>query len=87
MTYTVSDATVKPKQVLDAYRRAYQMVHHREPHVVHLFDDWYQVNGETVHRLALFGEITRLRELSQKHRVSTTDKSVIQRLIARLRSL
>lgn len=87
MAYSVSDPTVKPKQVIESYQRAYQTIHHREPQVRHLFDDWYQVNGETVHRLALFGEITRLRDLAQKHRLAAADKSVIQRLIARLRSL
>lgn len=87
MTYAVKDATVKPQQVMDAYCRAFKMVHHREAHITHLFDDWYQVNGETVHRLTLFREITRLRELAQKHKINTADRSVVQRLIARLRSL
>lgn len=87
MTYTVNDATIKPKFVIENYRRAYQMVHRREPQITHLFDDWYQVNGETVHRLTLFGEITRLRELAQKHRLVNADRGVIQRLMAKLRSL
>ncbi|HEX2906082.1 MAG TPA: hypothetical protein VHO69_04435 [Phototrophicaceae bacterium] len=87
MTYTVSDPTVKPKQVMETFRRAYQTVHHREPLITHMFDDWYSVNGETVHRLTLFGEITRLRELAQKNNLLTSDKTVIQRLISRLRNL
>lgn len=87
MTVSVTDATVKPKLVMDTYRRAYQSVHHREPYITHLSDDWYQVNGETVHRLTLFREITRLRDMAQTHRLIKTDKSVVQRLINRLRNL
>ena len=87
MTVTVTDATVKPKLVMDTYRRAYQSVHHREPYITHLSDDWYLVNGETVHRLTLFREITRLRDMAQRHRLISADKTVIQRLISRLRNL
>ena len=72
---------------MDNYRRVYQKVHRREPRVVHLFDDWYQVNGETVHRLTLFREITRLSDLAQRQRVNMADKSIVQRLINRLRTL
>lgn len=87
MTYAVTDATVKPRYVMDVYRRAYLTVHRREPHIAHMFDDWYQVNGETVHRLTLFGEITRLRDLAQQQRLTTAERGVIQRVIARLRAL
>jgi uncharacterized protein YdaU (DUF1376 family) len=85
MTYTVQDPTVQPAYIMDSYRRAFHLVHKREAHIAHMFDDWYQVNGETVHRLTLFREITRLRELAQKQRFGTADRSVIQRLINKLR--
>ena len=79
-----SDATLAPKHILENYRRAYKQVHGKEPHITHVFAEWYQVNGETVHRITLFGEITRLRALVQQQRLST-DKSIVQRLIAKLR--
>jgi hypothetical protein len=79
-----NDATLAPKHILENYRRAYKQVHGKEPHITHVFAEWYQVNGETVHRVTLFGEITRLRALVQQQRLST-DKSIVQRLIAKLR--
>ncbi len=81
---TDSDATLAPKHILENYRRAYKQVHGKEPHITHVFAEWYQVNGETVHRITLFGEITRLRALVQQQRLSS-DKSIVQRLIAKLR--
>jgi hypothetical protein len=80
--------TLTPKSIVDAFQRAYHQIYGREAQVVHMFAEWYQVNGETVHRVTLFGEISRLRGLAQhqqQQRQSSTDKSVIQRLIARLR--
>ncbi len=88
MAYGVTEnASVNPQYVMDAFHRAYYLVHKRDPQIAHLFDDWYQVNGETIHRLTLFHEITRLRDLAQKHRLASADKTVVQRLIARLRGL
>ncbi len=88
MAHTVTENTsVNPQVVVDAFCRAYRLVHKRDPLITHLFDDWYRVNGETVHRLTLFHEITRLRDLAQNHRLMSADKSVVQRLIARLRNL
>lgn len=81
------DATLTPHSIVENYRRAYQQVHSREPYVNHLFAEWYQVNGETVHRVTLFGEISRLRSLAQQQRLAKTDKSLVQRLIAKLRGI
>jgi hypothetical protein len=74
-----------PEQITDYYRRAYRMVYNREPQVEHAFAEWYQANGEIVHRITLFAEITRLRDQAQKERLKQADRSVIQRLIARLK--
>ncbi|MFQ3567737.1 MAG: hypothetical protein SNJ59_12140 [Aggregatilineales bacterium] len=81
------DPTLPPRYVVDNYRRAYRGVHGREPAVRYMGNHWYFVNGETVHRLTLIDEIARLRDLSQKTHLSRADKSIIQRLINRLRSL
>lgn len=87
MVVSATDANLSPKQVMESYRRAYRSVHNREPHIHHLFDVWYEVNGETVHRLTLFREITRLRDLAQKQKQVTVDRKLVQRLIAKLRGL
>jgi hypothetical protein len=82
------DPTLPPRYVVENYRRAYTVINGREPFVRYMGNHWYNVNGETVHRSTLMEEIARLRNLSQRQTiVSKTDKSVIHRLIARLRSL
>jgi hypothetical protein len=78
-------ADLAPKYIIENYRRAFKLVYEREPHIRHMFAEWYHVNGETVHKVALFGEITRLRALMQKQRLANTDRGLVQRLIARLR--
>ena len=82
------DPTLPPRYVVENYRRAYTVINGREPFVRYMGNHWYNVNGETVHRSTLMEEIARLRNLSQRQTITTkTDKSVIHRLIARLRSL
>jgi hypothetical protein len=83
--YSPEAATLSPNQILEQYQRAYKQIHGCEPQVMHMFAEWYQVNGETVHRLTLFGEISRLRGLAQQQRLARTDRSIVQRLIAKLR--
>jgi hypothetical protein len=79
------DPTTPPRYIVEDYRQAYTRVHNREPQCRYMGNHWYHVNGETVHRAMLTDEILRLRGLAQQSSVSKTDKSVIQRLIARLR--
>lgn len=75
-----------PQIILEAYQRAFRQVNGYEPHIRHLGGHWYQVNGETVHRTFLMVEISRLRDLAQRQR-PTPDKSIIQRLIGKLRGI
>lgn len=80
--------TLTPKVLIDGYERAFARVYGRPPSIQHVGGQWYYVNGETVHRLALIAEIGRLREQAQRApRYQPEDRSVIQRLIARLRGL
>jgi hypothetical protein len=83
----VDDPTLPPRYVMDSYKRAYLKVHGREPMARYMGNHWYYINGETVHRLTLMNEISRLHEMQQAPPPIKTDKSVIQKLIARLRSL
>lgn len=87
--YTVADdPTLPPRYVVENYRRAYTTINGREPFVRYMGNHWYNVNGETVHRTTLMEEIARLRTQSQRSlNIAKAEKSVIQRLIARLRSL
>ena len=87
--YTVADdPTLPPRYVVENYRRAYTTINGREPFVRYMGNHWYNVNGETVHRTTLMQEIARLRNQSQRSiNIAKAEKSVIQRLIARLRSL
>ncbi len=86
-TVRSDDPTITPALVLDSYQRAYKHVHGRYPACRHQFGEWYYVNGETVHRRTLLTEITRLRSIAQKQRLAITDRTVLQRLIAKLRGM
>ncbi len=81
--------TLTPRVLIDGYERAYKRVYGRAPNIQHVGGQWYYVNGETVHRLALMTEISRLREQAQQRppRYQPEDRSVVQRLIDRLRGL
>jgi len=46
---------------------------------------WYQINGEIVHRTTLTSEMFRLRKLAQQQK--PIERSIVQRLITRLKSL
>ncbi len=65
--------------------RAFHALHGRPPRIAHRSGDWYQVNGEICHRSTVEAEIERLRTLAKNHR--RMEKSVVKRLIARLRSM
>lgn len=81
----MATSTISPDDITQGYMRAFHALHGRPPRIKHLSGDWYQVNGEIVHRATVETEIERLRTLSRKHRC--LQKGVVQRLIARLRSL
>ena len=85
MRTTEQAANPSPGEIIEHYQRAYRQVHGRQAQAMHMFAEWYQINGEMVHRLTLFGEISRLRALAQQQRMAKTDRSVVQRLIAKLR--
>ncbi|MCA9913962.1 MAG: hypothetical protein H6671_07350 [Anaerolineaceae bacterium] len=82
------DTTLSPQAIMESFYHAYRAVNKQEPRVTHMFAEWYQVNGETVHRLTLLNEISRLRGIANQQRLaSAADKSLIQRLITKLRGI
>ena len=98
MQYDHDSTTLTPKHIVDSFQSAYRQVYGRDAQVVHMFAEWYTVNGETVHRMTLFSETARLHELARVQQIqqsgqaiqppprkSNADRSMVQRLIARLR--
>lgn len=81
------DSSTPPRYIVENYRIAYVSAHGREPAVRYMGNHWYYVNGETVHRLTLMEEIGRLRAMPSKQPFRRTERSIVQRLIDRLRSL
>lgn len=82
------DPTMPPRYVIEHYRKAYNSIHKRDPLVRYMGNHWYYVNGETVHRKTLLEEVARLCDQAEREvaRLSP-DKSLIQRLIAKLRKI
>lgn len=66
MQYDHDSTTLTPKYIVESFQRAYRQVYGRDAQVVHMFAEWYTVNGETVHRLALFSETARLTGLARE---------------------
>ncbi|MBI1281967.1 MAG: hypothetical protein GC179_27830 [Anaerolineaceae bacterium] len=96
MQYDHDSTTLTPQYIVDSFQSAYRQVYGRDAQVVHMFAEWYTVNGETVHRMTLFSETSRLRELVRVQQSQQTqrpqprpaaDRSMVQRLIARLRGV
>lgn len=88
MTRTGVDSTgIQAEQIASDYIHAFKLVHRQEPRVRYLSNQWFQVNGETVHRLTLIRETERLRDIAQAQRLQATDKGMLQRLIAKLRKM
>jgi hypothetical protein len=83
----VDDVHLPPRYVVENYRKAYLVLNGCEPSVRYMGNQWYSVNGETVHRSTIMEEIQRLRSLAQTRSLQTANKSVIQKLIARLKAL
>ncbi len=69
MEQNYDGATLTPKHIVDAFQRAYKQVYGREAQVVHMFAEWYTVNGETVHRVTLFSETVRLNDLAKQQAI------------------
>lgn len=88
MAMVQDDSTLPPRYIVEHYRKAYHTVNRRDPMIRYMGNHWYYVNGETVHRKTLLDEIANLRERSQHQTLMRGgDKSLIQRLIDKLRHL
>ncbi len=86
---TSNQVVSSPRQVVEAFCQAYRVVNGREPSVRYMGNQWYNVNGETVHRAMIIDEIERLRAFTPPPMIKRVpqDRSMIQKLIARLKGL
>jgi hypothetical protein len=82
---TRNDETLTPQDIAEGYMRSYHALYGRQPSVRHMGGYWYQINGEIVHRTTLTSEMFRLRKLAQQQK--PIERSIVQRLITRLKSL
>jgi acyl-ACP thioesterase len=84
------DHTLTPEDIAKGYQRSYCALHGRTPRVIHMGGYWYKVNGEIVHRSTLIDETLRLKQIQREQkraRPAKVEKSIVQRLIARLRAI
>jgi hypothetical protein len=81
------DPGVTPREIIETFRSAYKLVNACDPVIVYRGNQWFIVNGEAVHRAMVIREIARLRGLAQKQTMKQTDKSILTRLIAKLRGM
>lgn len=76
MQYDHDVTTLTPRHIVEAFQRAYYQVYGREAQVVHMFAEWYTVNGETVHRVTLFNEIARLSDIAKYQRAQAQQEQL-----------
>ena len=82
------DPTLTPDVIVSSYERAYRKVYGRTPRIRHVGGQWYYIGDETVHRVTLMAEIVRLRHQAREQSpYAPPTRSMVQRLISRLRSL
>lgn len=93
MTYPTTEQTLTPHLILEGYSDLYQKIYSHAPQVDYMGNSWYRINGELVHRSVLLSEMDRLRDIREVvfqpakpiPYSAETKKTVIQRLIAKLR--
>jgi hypothetical protein len=89
VSMTLTETTLTSADIVADYGYAYRLVYDRAPAVRYVGNQWYAINGQTVHRSVVLSETERLHDLARK-RVrarSKTDKGVISRIIAKLRNM
>ena len=83
-----STDTLTPQIISDSFRRAYKEFYGHDVNVVHCAAEWYQVNGEYVHRITMLQSLEHLREMQRARQAAAEDKrSTVRRLIAKIRGL
>ena len=82
-----TETTLTTAQIVEGYWRAYQLVYGHKPTVRYMGNQWFNVNGQMVHRSFMLSETTRLTGMARLRNRTQADKNVISRIIAKLRAL
>lgn len=83
----LNDTTLSPRHFVEGYYHVYNLVYGHAPQIRYVGNQWYEVNNELVHRTDLMTETARLHLLAREKQRRNTDKSMISRLISKLRGL
>ncbi len=83
----MSTGTHPADRFITEYQTAFNEVYGQTPRVFYLGNQWYQVNGETTHHTIFVSEITRLRDLAKLQQRHSKNRTLISRLINKLRNM
>ncbi|MDZ4770243.1 MAG: hypothetical protein SGJ24_14025 [Chloroflexota bacterium] len=81
------DPTIPPREIIETFKVAYVKVNACDPLIAYRGNQWFVVNGEPVHRQMVIREIARLRGMAQRQTLKSTDRSMLMRLIDKLRGM
>lgn len=96
----MSVGTLPTDEIIEGYGKIFTSVYGQEPRINFLGNQWYQVNGEPVHRTVMLREIERLHDLwthmretqeieqtQQAMRPPSPRRNAVQKLIGKLRRM
>ncbi|MCK6578883.1 MAG: hypothetical protein L6Q98_12330 [Anaerolineae bacterium] len=83
----LTEPAISPREIVESFKFAYAKVNNCDPIIVYRGNHWYIINGEAVHRTMVMREIARLRGVAQRQTLHNTDRSILTRLINKLRGL
>jgi len=83
----MSVGTQSADDFVTEYTNAFWRVYTQEPRIYYMGNQWYQVNGNPLHHSILVQEIARLNDLANMRHAEAHKKSMVGRLIKRLRGL
>ena len=84
---TLTETTLTSADIVEDYGCAYRLVYDKTPNVRYIGNQWYAINGQTVHRSVILSETDRLQNLARQRVRRQTDKGVVSRIIAKLRNM
>lgn len=81
------EAPPTPEDIAQEYVHLYKMVHGQTPTIRCVSKQWFYIDGQTVHYRVVTDEIRDLRQHARHLHKQRTDKSLVKRLINRLRRM
>ena len=83
----MSVGTQSADEFVAEYSEAFWRVYNQEARIYYMGNQWYQVNGKPLHHTVLVQEIARLNDLANMRHAEAKKKSMVGKLIKRLRGL